>query len=229
MSYRDDIRICSRLGCDMTRVPGSEYCLDHAAGTKPPEPKRALKVGDKVRCIDPLRGALRAGEVYVVSHAWKDGHHYFVDVFPSSYTGGLVSACKRERFALESAPEPKRALRFNKGKAQLFYLDMFPDATREVVRTLMYGTQREREPYPQFNWCDGAPYTELYDCARRHMQDWLNGAEIDRDADQDKWQVHNLAFAIGNLLRLLQQIQDGRTDLDDRGYRQGKGPAKDAK
>lgn len=121
--------------------------------------------------------------------------------------------------------EPARALRFNEGKAQLFYADMFPDALREVCRTLMYGTQREVKPYPKFNWTKGAPYTELYDCARRHMQDWLNGAKNDRDAEEQKWVVHNLAFAVGNLLRLLQQELDGRTDLDDRGYRQGKGPS----
>lgn len=115
---------------------------------------------------------------------------------------------------------PERALRFNGGKPEMHYVDMFPDALAGVCRTFEYGTKRLRNPYPIYNWGKGADYSQLYNCARRHMLAWLNGDEFDRDALADGFEISNLDFAIGNLLRLRQQIADGRTDLDDRGYRQ---------
>lgn len=124
-----------------------------------------------------------------------------------------------------SDDKPERALRFNQGKPELHYADMFPAALEGVSSTLSYGTQRKEKPYPRFNWTKGAPYTELYNCARRHMQKWLNGEELDPDAQANGFDICHLDFAIGNLMRLRQQIADGRTDLDDRGYRQ-KGPVK---
>jgi len=115
---------------------------------------------------------------------------------------------------------PELALRFDNGKPEMMYVDMFPDALAGVCRTLEYGTKRTRSPYPKFNWCKGAPYSQLYNCARRHMLAFWNGQDLDKDALADGFEISNLDFAIGNLMRLRQQIADGRTDLDDRGYRQ---------
>lgn len=107
------------------------------------------------------------------------------------------------------------AMRFNAGKPELSYTDLFPAAVEGVARTLMYGTQRKRDPYPKWNWMNGTRYLELYDSARRHMVDWLNGEDYDLDALTDGYDLHCLDLAIGNLMRLRQQIADG-TGTDDR-------------
>lgn len=109
----------------------------------------------------------------------------------------------------------EKALRFNTGKPELSYLDLFAAALAGVARTLMYGTQRERNPYPKWNWRKGDRALSIYDSARRHMVDWLNGQDYDSAALADGWQIHNLDFAIGNLMRLRQQLADG-TGEDDR-------------
>lgn len=108
------------------------------------------------------------------------------------------------------------ALRFNAGKPEMHYADMFPLALAEVCRTLEYGTKRPKNPYPRFNWCKGAPFLELYNCARRHMLSWLKGETMDADAKEQGFEINNLAFTCGNLLRLLEQELSGRKDLDDR-------------
>lgn len=119
---------------------------------------------------------------------------------------------------------PDRAVRHNEGKPQLFYADMFPAALEGIAKAYMYGTNRRVKPYPRFNWAKGAPFLELYDCARRHMVKWLNGEDADPDAAENGFpDLLHLDLAIGNLVRLRQQIADGRKDLDDRGYRV-KGP-----
>lgn len=107
------------------------------------------------------------------------------------------------------------ALRFNQGKPEMSYADMFPAALVGVSRTLMYGTQRMRDPYPKWNWRNGSRYLELYDSARRHMVAWLNREDEDQAAQADGWILHNLDMAIGNLMRLRQQISD-QTGTDDR-------------
>ena len=107
------------------------------------------------------------------------------------------------------------ALRFNTGKPELIYPDMFPAALEGVARVYMYGTQRPNNPYPRYNFTKPAPFTELYNCARRHMLKWFNGEENDEDAKASGFDVNHLDSAIGNLMRLRQQIVD-HPDQDDR-------------
>ena len=126
--------------------------------------------------------------------------------------GTFAEACARN-----NPPARARALRFNAGKPELFYADMFPAALAGVSLVYTYGTNRPIKPYPRYNFMDGAPATELYACARRHMIRYFNGGEdFDPDAVAAGFQVHHLDSAIGNLMRLRQQIADGRKDLDDR-------------
>lgn len=107
------------------------------------------------------------------------------------------------------------ALRFNKDKRELHYPDLFPAALEGVALAYEFGTKRPNNPYPRFNWVKGAPYLELYSCARRHMVAWLNGRDLDEEAAAQGFNLNHLDSAIGNLMRLRQQIADGN-GTDDR-------------
>lgn len=170
-----------------------------------------------------------AGEVYLVLEGleqcgafverWFDtgpAADTLVDVDPVTQQAppGYPEAAVKE--VPELAVVPGRALRFNTGKPELFYADLFPAAIAGVAKTYEYGTKRKANPYPRYNWRKGAPYLELYDCARRHMVKWLNREENDPDAAANDFEISHLDFAISNLMRLRQQIADGKNELDDR-------------
>jgi hypothetical protein len=48
------------------------------------------------------------------------------------------------------------------------------------------------------------------------MVKWLNREDNDPDAAENGFDITHLDFAIGNLMRLRQQIADGKGELDDR-------------
>lgn len=179
----------------------------------------------KIELVDGLR--LTAGIGLDRTLVWggsADGWNV-VDNQGLDQLGG--SSIEREQFiresladgfykVIEDGPETpnqgeKRAghaLRFNAGKPELIYPDMFPAALEGVARVYMYGTQRPVNPYPKFNFTKPAPFTELYNCARRHMVKWFNGEDMDPDAVAAGFDVNHLDAAIGNLMRLRQQIAD---------------------
>src|SRR5690606_36374216 len=96
----------------------------------------------------------------------------------------------------------------NQGKPQHFWLDAWPKALSALSRVFEYGAQK----YEAYNYKKGAPFSESYACARRHMLAWFNGEEIDPESG-----CHHLAHAAWNILRLLdEQQQPSPGTKDDR-------------
>ena len=188
-----------------------------------------FKVGDKVRLVDHGIYTERDGLVlqtrYVVVKV-DDQHNGFIKVdkaihrlWHASGNFELVNAEPDLFFETvkSDASANERALRYDSGKPELIYPDMFPAALAGVARVYMYGTQRPNRPYPRYNFTKPAPFTELYNCARRHMVKWLNGEDSDPDAVAAGFDVNHIDAAIGNLMRLRQQIADAPQE-DDRAH-----------
>ena len=108
------------------------------------------------------------------------------------------------------------AIKHLTGKPELHHALLFPALLRGIARVAEYGFKRTRAPYPKYDNRHGRPYPLLVDALLRHTTDWLNGEELDADALEDGFEVHNLWAAGWNLAQLVQRIADGRTDLDDR-------------
>lgn len=180
-----------------------------------------LKIGDVVRAKSDRQAYIDKDEHTVTGVNGTDPQWISLDNDPVEYS---AEAFELVRVAARgpAVGSGTQALRFNAGKAELFYPDLFPAAMEGVAKSMMYGCRRAKNPYPPFNWRKGAPYLELYDAARRHMMKWLNGEELDPDALANGFEINHLDFAIGNLQRLRQQIADaaakvpGAEGWDDR-------------
>lgn len=73
-------------------------------------------------------------------------------------------------------PSEGRALRYNVGKAKLSYV---PLALKEACsRGMVYGANK----YERDNWKKGFPWTELVDCAMRHLEAFNEGEDIDAES-----------------------------------------------
>lgn len=108
----------------------------------------------------------------------------------------------------------EQAKRFDQGKAQLRWMDAWPDALAEVAKTFAYGAEK----YGPYNYKKGAPFSQSYDCARRHMMKWFNGEQFDQETFERTGQkVSHLAFAAWNILRLLDEsLSPAGGTVDDR-------------
>ena len=119
------------------------------------------------------------------------------------------------------APAPsealqKAALRYNEGKPQHHWLDAWMSALNEIAKPFMYGAKK----YGPYNYKKGAPYSENYNCARRHMIKWLNGEDYDIETFEATGEkVSHLAFAAWNIIRLLDEsLEPGPGTVDDRPH-----------
>jgi len=115
----------------------------------------------------------------------------------------------------------ERAMRHDAGKPQLHYLDTFPHALREVARVFEYGAKK----YAPYNYLKGAPYSESYSAARRHMLASMSRVEYDSEAKKAGFEIDHLAFAAWNILRLLEEkIMPRPGTVDDRPPDQAPSP-----
>ena len=87
-------------------------------------------------------------------------------------------------------------LRFNKGKPKLH---LVPSGIKKAIaHVLEYGMTREKDPYPKDNWKRGMPWTTVTDSLMRHVEDFNNGNDIDKDSGLPNiWLAAcNIAFLI---------------------------------
>lgn len=110
--------------------------------------------------------------------------------------------------------EKVQALRFNEGKSQLHWIDAWMPALLEVTKPFELGAKK----YGPYNYKKGAPYSESYNCARRHMLKWFNGQDFDEETfEMTGEKVSHLAFAVWNLMRVLDEtLEPGTGTVDDR-------------
>lgn len=109
-----------------------------------------------------------------------------------------------------------QAKRYNSGKPELHYLDVWGDALGEVCQVCMKGAEK----YERGNYLLGQPYSQLLSAAYRHISKFGDYRRPDHDDESGR---HHIAHAIWNLLQLLQHetqpnpvIADGRNAWDDR-------------
>jgi hypothetical protein len=96
------------------------------------------------------------------------------------------------------------AKHFSSGKVQLHQLPRW--VLWQVAKVCMYGTMK----YGKWNWRAGMPWSELFDSATRHQDDWWEGVDTDHESG-----LHHLDHAICDLIFLrwyTRQYQKG----DDR-------------
>lgn len=83
------------------------------------------------------------------------------------------------------------AKHFSGGKVPLHQLPRW--VLWQVAKALKYGELK----YGKWNWRAGMPFTEILDSAQRHMDDWLEGNDLDHES-----RLHHLDHAICDLMFL---------------------------
>jgi hypothetical protein len=82
----------------------------------------------------------------------------------------------------------------------------------EPIRLLAVHYGRGAKKYAERNWEKGLPWSNPFNSARRHMDKWLDGEDIDPDPVT---QAHHLIAAIWNLVALV-EFSKTHPELDDR-------------
>lgn len=116
-----------------------------------------------------------------------------------------------------------QAMRRNEGKPKLHALACFPHALAGVSNNQAFGASK----YDTYNFMKGAPATESFDCALRHMLAWFGGEDQVQEAQAKGYDVNHLDAAIWNLLRLREElvmrpkgfVDDRPTSLVEHGYK----------
>lgn len=99
-------------------------------------------------------------------------------------------------------------LRDNKGKARH---SLVPTSTLDAIAEVIHKSSTEGGgKYPLHNWRKGLPWTDVADSASRHIRDFLDGKDIDKESG-----LHTLKHALTNLSFLVEYI-DSCPDMDNR-------------
>ena len=100
-------------------------------------------------------------------------------------------------------PEDK-GKHYSIGKPELHQLPRW--VLWQVAKVCMYGAIK----YDRWNWRQGMSWSELFDSAQRHQDDWWEGANWDIESE-----LHHLDHAICDLMFLRWMVRF-RPDKDDR-------------
>ena len=75
----------------------------------------------------------------------------------------------------------------------------------EPLKRVQIHYRKGADAHGKNNWTNGMPYSEFYNSATRHLQDWWSG-----DESED-----HLAAVVWNIMSLM-YIEDKKPELDDR-------------
>lgn len=99
-------------------------------------------------------------------------------------------------------------LRDNKGKHRP---SVVPTSLIKAVATVIHNSSTEGGgKYPMHNWRKGLPWTDVADSATRHIQDFLDRKDIDKESG-----LHTLYHAATNIAFLIEYLETC-PQLDDR-------------
>lgn len=99
-------------------------------------------------------------------------------------------------------------LRDNKGKARH---SLVPTSTLTAIAEVIHKSSTEGGgKYPLHNWRKGLPWTDVADSAARHIRDFLDGKDIDKESG-----LHTLKHALTNLSFLVEYLETC-PELDNR-------------
>lgn len=95
--------------------------------------------------------------------------------------------------------------RYNEGKPRFSLVS--PIAHEELAKVLTMGAQK----YAPYNWMKGLPYMEIIDSLERHVNAFKKGENMDKESG-----LHHMAHVMCNAMFLIEFIESGRDNLDDR-------------
>lgn len=99
-------------------------------------------------------------------------------------------------------------VRFNKNKPRV---SIVPTSLRKAVAEVIYASSEEGGgKYPMHNWRKGLPWTEVADSAQRHIDDFIDGKDYDKESG-----LHTLYHAATNIAFLIEYLETC-PQLDDR-------------
>lgn len=99
-------------------------------------------------------------------------------------------------------------LRDNKGKPRL---SLVPTSLRRAVAWVIFNSSIEGGgKYPMHNWRKGLPWTEVAESAMRHLDDFVDGKDYDKESG-----LHTLYHAACNIAFLIEYLETC-PEMDDR-------------
>jgi hypothetical protein len=96
----------------------------------------------------------------------------------------------------------------HKDEGKLRYDLLPPDALREIVRILTYGSSK----YADNNWASGIKYSRIFGSVMRHLWAWYGGEDMDKESG-----MNHLAHAGCDIMFLIAYVCRDMTVWDDRG------------
>jgi hypothetical protein len=94
--------------------------------------------------------------------------------------------------------------RYNQGKLPLSLVPA--SLIKGVAEILAFGAQK----YAPNNWRKGGSWTQTYESCQRHLLDWNEGVDLDKES-----QLHHLKHAACNIAFLIEFVEKG-IGQDDR-------------
>lgn len=99
-------------------------------------------------------------------------------------------------------------LRDNKNKPRH---SLVPTSTLDAIAEVIHKSSTEGGgKYPLHNWRKGLPWTDVADSASRHVRDFLDGKDTDKESG-----LHTLKHALTNLAFLVEYLETC-PDMDNR-------------
>lgn len=120
-----------------------------------------------------------------------------------SSTPGNCVMCHREAVADKKNSmnvSSTGGLRDNKNKPRH---SLVPTSTLDAIAEVIHKSSTEGGgKYPLHNWRKGLPWTDVADSASRHIRDFLDGKDFDKESG-----IHTLKHALTNLSFLVEYLE----------------------
>lgn len=102
-----------------------------------------------------------------------------------------------------------KMMRKNEGKVKLSFILDFPTAMAELAKVMEGGAEK----YDKNNWKLGAPITEIEDSLMRHVLDFHNCEDEDKES-----KLHHMAHVIFNAAGIIEHQAMHGGEFDDRDW-----------
>ncbi len=168
-----------------------------------------FKIGDDVRVISNSGTHLFPVGTIGTIISLESGYY---EVFGETFSQCIYEL---ELEALNLVPDTKADTGLNKDDGKL-RVDLVPISTITAIAEVLGQACRPDKngnppKYPERNWEKGIGYSRIYANVQRHLLSWWSGKDIDSESG-----LHTLKHAICRLSMLVEFIEKGRQDLDDR-------------
>ena len=105
-------------------------------------------------------------------------------------------------------------IRYNKGKCRI---SLCPRGIKEAVaNVLWYSAEENGGKYPMGNWKKGMPWQETIDSTMRHLEDFNEGHDFDKESGLNT--LHHVATNVAFLI----DYYENHPELDNRIYKKKK-------